>query len=112
MRAAAGRGGHPGQGAQGPQGHDEEVHRVRQEHPRRLLLPAVQAHGHRQDAGARQAAQEAVRARRQPAARGLQERLLQRRGRDELRLQGEVPHHEAVGEAEAYRRRRRKHGDP
>lgn len=73
--------------------HVAQVDRLRQEHPGRVLLPAVQTDRFRQAHRQSAAVGEAVRVPGQTVAQALQERLLQRRRRNGIRLQREAPHY-------------------
>lgn len=73
--------------------HNAQEHRLRQKHPGRVLLSATQADRFREDAGEGETALQALPVRGSSDTRGLQERLLQRRRRDRVRLQGEVQNH-------------------
>ena len=73
--------------------HDAQEHRLRQEHAGRVLLPGAQAHRLRQNDRQGQTSVAALPVRGRAHSQGLQERLLQRRRRERVRVQGEVQDH-------------------
>jgi len=73
--------------------HATQIDRVRQEHTERILLPARETDWIREYDCQSAPTEETLRVRWRANTETLQERLLQRRRRDRIRLQGETPYH-------------------